>query len=177
MKKMITLCTTAILIMTLAACTGNTGQKGDAISPVSLQDISEPMIGNEPETNGDAPSEPMAGHEDSTGEPVAGDEPVQDPKEGESASQTDYSVTIEQMYLLDEENLLTNVIDGEELYVFLNGLSYSDETCDGLPEYSICFADGSQYYVNVTEGWVWKGNDKEAVLTDEETAFVDGFIH
>lgn len=33
MKKMITLCTTAILIMTLAACTGNTGQKGDAIPP------------------------------------------------------------------------------------------------------------------------------------------------
>ena len=69
----------------------------------------------------------------------------------ENASQILYSATIEgQMYLPEEENLSTNVLDAEGLYVFLNGLSYSNETCDGLPEYSIHFNDGSQYYVNIT---------------------------
>lgn len=58
----------------------------------------------------------------------------------ENASQILYSVTIEgQMYLPEQENLSTNVLDAEGLYVFLNGLSYSNEICDGLPEYSIHF--------------------------------------
>lgn len=81
----------------------------------------------------------------------------------ENASQILYLATIEgQMYLPEEENLSTNVLDAEGLYVFLNGLSYSNETCDGLPEYSIHFNDGSQYYVNITEGWIRRGNNKEA---------------
>lgn len=104
-------------------------------------------------------------------------EQIQDQTAGESTSQTDYSATIEQMYLLEEESLLTNVKDAEELYVFLNGLSYCDETCDGLPEYSICFADGSQYYVNVTAGWVWRDNDKEATLADDEIMFIKSFMY
>jgi len=48
MKKMITLCTTAILILTLAACADNTGQShNDPITPVSVQDYSVGEPNNE----------------------------------------------------------------------------------------------------------------------------------
>lgn len=95
----------------------------------------------------------------------------------ENSLQVVYSATIEkQVYLPEEENLSTNVLDAEGLYVFLSGLSYNNETCDGLPEYIIHFDDGSQYYVNITEGWIWRGNNKEAKLTGEEMELINSFI-
>ena len=32
----------------------------------------------------------------------------------------------------------------------------SDETCDGLPEYTYQAEDGTTYQINLTEGWIWK---------------------
>ena len=99
------------------------------------------------------------------------------PAENDNPSQIVYSATIEkQIYLPEEENLSTNVQDAEEQYVFLGSLSYRDETCDGLPEYSILFNDGSQYYVNITDGWIWRGNNEEVKLTDDEKALIKSFI-
>lgn len=95
----------------------------------------------------------------------------------ENSFQTVYSATIErQVYLPEEDNLSTYVLDTKGLYAFLSGLSYSNETCDGLPEYIIHFDDGSQYCVNITEGWIWRGNNKEAKLTGEEMALINSFI-
>ncbi len=41
----------------------------------------------------------------------------------------------------------------------LNSLSYSAETCDGIPEYVIYDPDGPVYYLNISSGdsgWVWR---------------------
>ena len=32
----------------------------------------------------------------------------------------------------------------------------SEETCDGLPEYTYQAEDGTTYQINLTEGWIWK---------------------
>ncbi len=103
-------------------------------------------------------------------------ESMQEQKTSENTSQTAHSATIEkQIYLPEEEYKPTNVSDAEELYVFLNGLSYSNETCDGLSEYSISFDDGSQYYVNITEGWIQR-DKKEARLTSDEIALISNLM-
>lgn len=95
---------------------------------------------------------------------------------GENASQMPCTATVEkQMYLSEEQNMSMNIADVEGLCIFLNSLSFSSETCDGLPEYSIFFDDGSGYYVNLTEGWIWR-DKKEAKLTSEEIVFLKDFI-
>lgn len=79
------------------------------------------------------------------------------------------------MNLSEEEFVSVIAPDAEGLYAFLSGLSYKEETCDGMPEYRIRFDDGSQYYLNVTESWVWRGNDREAGLSDDEMALLLGY--
>ncbi len=55
------------------------------------------------------------------------------------------------------------------LYMKLNSLEYRPYSCDGLPEYVITFPDGTTFYLNLTEKWVWKndGTENEAVLPDD----------
>lgn len=50
----------------------------------------------------------------------------------------------------------------------LNALTWSSETCDGLPEYQWTAADGTVYRLNLSSRWVWKrtgGTMQEAHLT------------
>lgn len=96
--------------------------------------------------------------------------------QSKDTSQTAYSATIEkQIYLPGEECMSLNISDANELHIFLSGLSFSSEVCDGLPEYSIFFDDGSQYYINMTEGWIWR-DKREARLTSDEIELIDSLI-
>lgn len=58
------------------------------------------------------------------------------------------------------------------VYERLNKLSYSNVTCDGLPEYTITADDGTVYQINFTEKWVWRNYTEEAVLTDDIIAMI-----
>ena len=49
----------------------------------------------------------------------------------------------------------------------LNKLEYQPYTCDGLPEYRLTAADGTVYSINLSEKWVWRGNQEQAELTEE----------
>lgn len=49
----------------------------------------------------------------------------------------------------------------------LNELDYQPYTCDGLPEYSFIADDGTTYYINFSEKWVWRENAEQADLPDE----------
>lgn len=143
--------------------------RNETMKPIQEQEAGENIL----QTNKESamPEEndnPVAGIENSNGETVE--------TEHENTSQIVYSATIEKICLPEEENLSTNVQDAEGLYVFLSGLNYRNETCDGLPEYSIYFDDGSQYYVNITDGWIWRGNNEEVKLTGDEVTLIISFI-
>ena len=64
-------------------------------------------------------------------------------------------------------------IRGEQTYIStaifdtLNGLEYQPYTCDGLPEYFLTAVDGTVYAINISEKWVWRGNNEQAELSDE----------
>lgn len=49
----------------------------------------------------------------------------------------------------------------------LNKLEYQPYTCDGLPEYRLLAADGTKYFINISENWVWRGNSEQAELPTE----------
>lgn len=91
-------------------------------------------------------------------------------------SQPVYSATIErQTYVPEEEYMSRSLSDADELYIFLSGLNFSSDICDGLPEYSILFDDGSEFFVNITEGWIWK-DKTEARLTSDEIVLLNSLI-
>lgn len=49
----------------------------------------------------------------------------------------------------------------------LNKLEYQPYTCDGLPEYRLLATDGTVYFINFSENWVWRGKSEQAELPDE----------
>lgn len=51
-----------------------------------------------------------------------------------------------------------------EILEELKSLTYSDETCDGIPEISLQ-GDGAEYQVNLSEKWAWR-DDREADLPE-----------
>ena len=55
----------------------------------------------------------------------------------------------------------------------LNKLEYKPYTCDGLPEYRLTAMDGTEYAINLSEKWVWRGNNEQAELSDELIAQLD----
>lgn len=61
----------------------------------------------------------------------------------------------------EQTDISTGIFDA------LNGLEYQPYTCDGLPEYRLTAADGTVYAINISEKWVWRGNNEQAVLSDE----------
>ena len=74
----------------------------------------------------------------------------------------------------------TDAITGEqslmnEITTQLNALTWSPEICDGLPGNTFTGTDGNVYYLNLSDGWVWRGNgaaQKEAKLTKELLALL-----
>lgn len=64
----------------------------------------------------------------------------------------------------EQEMEIENAAD---LRSFLDCLDYRPYTSDGLPEYSITFDDGTIYDINLSSGWVWKGAEEEAKLTED----------
>lgn len=54
--------------------------------------------------------------------------------------------------------------DSQYIYDRLASLTYCQETCDGLPEYTLYAPDGTIYYISFTGGWVWRNGTEEAVL-------------
>ncbi|MDE6641142.1 MAG: hypothetical protein K2K63_11505 [Acetatifactor sp.] len=61
----------------------------------------------------------------------------------------------------EQTDISTGIFDA------LNGLEYQPYTCDGLPEYRLTAADGTVYAINISEKWVWRGNNEQAELSDE----------
>ena len=49
----------------------------------------------------------------------------------------------------------------------LSQLEYQPYTCDGLPEYLLTATDGTVYSINLSEKWVWRGNNEQAELSEE----------
>lgn len=58
----------------------------------------------------------------------------------------------------------------------LNELDYQPYTCDGLPQYRLTAADGTIYALNLSEKWVWRGNEEQAELPDELIAQLIVFL-
>ncbi|MDE5589084.1 MAG: hypothetical protein K2J60_08065 [Acetatifactor sp.] len=61
----------------------------------------------------------------------------------------------------EQTDISTGIFDA------LNGLEYKPYTCDGLPEYRLTAEDGTVYAINISEKWVWRGNNEQAELSDE----------
>ena len=60
----------------------------------------------------------------------------------------------------------------------LNALTWSPETCDGIPEYTWTGTDGTAYSFNLSDHWVWKQDGRtmrEAQLTKELTALLNEY--
>ena len=43
-----------------------------------------------------------------------------------------------------------------DIFESLASLSYSPDTCDGIPEYVLLAPDGTRYYINLSSGWIWR---------------------
>lgn len=43
-----------------------------------------------------------------------------------------------------------------DIFESLSSLSYSPDTCDGIPEYVLLAPDGTWYYINLSSGWIWR---------------------
>ena len=43
-----------------------------------------------------------------------------------------------------------------DIFESLTSLSYSPDTCDGIPEYVLLAPDGTWYYINLSSGWIWR---------------------
>lgn len=86
-----------------------------------------------------------------------------------SASEKSYSATITPCSYSPQTETEDgfSISDAGDLYIFLNDLPYSSVMCDGLAEYKILFDDGGKFYINVSDKWVWKGNE-EARLSEEQ---------
>ena len=87
----------------------------------------------------------------------------------ESSSMIEQEVQIENYQAMTDENESVKVmVDNEKkLKEFLEHLTYTTDVNDGIPEYTITF-DDALYYVNLSDGWVWKNAELEAILLEEE---------
>lgn len=65
----------------------------------------------------------------------------------------------------EPENDSTENVTG--IFDALNKLEYQPYTCDGLPEYRLFATDGTVYFLNFSENWVWRGKSEQAELSDE----------
>ena len=79
------------------------------------------------------------------------------------------------------ENYLSDeAITPENFTKLLESLSYSPETCDGLPEYRYTSADGTEYYILLSCRHVWRSKAgspmEEAELSDYSLAMIRAFI-
>ena len=56
----------------------------------------------------------------------------------------------------------------------LDALTYSDATCDGIPQYYYTAADGTAYafHFDETGGWVWRDGKEEATVDTETARFL-----
>ena len=50
----------------------------------------------------------------------------------------------------------------------LESLSYSPETCDGLPEYRYTAPDGTEYYILMSCKHVWRHNKDQNIMEEAE---------
>lgn len=57
--------------------------------------------------------------------------------------------------------------NSDEIFDVLERLDYQAYTCDGLPEYLLTATDGTVYSINISEKWIWRGNNEQAELSDE----------
>ena len=66
-----------------------------------------------------------------------------------------------------KDDTTENVTGMTGIFDALNKLEYQPYTCDGLPEYRLLATDGTVYFINFSENWVWRGNSEQAELPDE----------
>ncbi|MDD6827764.1 MAG: hypothetical protein PUE12_16960 [Oscillospiraceae bacterium] len=71
----------------------------------------------------------------------------------------------------------------ESLTQLLNTLTYSEDICDGLPEYYYESGDEMVFYINLSSGWIWRTRrqngafyTEEALLTKSDVHYINGFI-
>ena len=83
----------------------------------------------------------------------------------EVPTETTVPVSNEQTPITEPENGTTENVMG--IFEALNKLEYQPYTCDGLAEYLLYAADGTVYSINLSEKWVWRGNNEQAELSDE----------
>ena len=83
----------------------------------------------------------------------------------EVPTETTVPVSNEQTPITEPENGTTGNVMG--IFEALNKLEYQPYTCDGLAEYLLYAADGTVYSINLSEKWVWRGNNEQAELSDE----------
>ena len=82
----------------------------------------------------------------------------------EVPTETTVPVSNEQTPITEPENGTTENVMG--IFEALNKLEYQPYTCDGLA-YLLYAADGTVYSINLSEKWVWRGNNEQAELSDE----------
>ena len=83
----------------------------------------------------------------------------------EVPTETTVPVSNEQTPITEPENGTTGNVMG--IFEALNKLEYQPYTCDGLAEYLLYAADGTVYSINLSEKWVWRGNNEQVELSDE----------
>ena len=83
----------------------------------------------------------------------------------EVPTETTVPVSNEQTPITEPENGTTENVMG--IFEALNKLEYQPYTCDGLAEYLLYAADGTVYSINLSEKWMWRGNNEQAELSDE----------
>lgn len=83
----------------------------------------------------------------------------------ETQIETTVPANAPQTWITEEEGETTDNMAG--IFDELNKLEYQPYTCDGLPEYKLFATDGTVYYINCSEKWVWRGKTEQAELSDE----------
>ncbi len=83
---------------------------------------------------------------------------------------TSSATTIETTVTTTTETTTISPVVSNQSAIFerLDALEYIPITCDGLPEYKLTADDGTIYWLNFSNKWIWKnGVDAEAVLPDD----------
>lgn len=87
--------------------------------------------------------------------------------EDNDMSETDTTVNV------DIPETKSDDINNATIFDRLSSLNYIPITCDGLPEYKLTADDGTVYWLNFSNKWVWKdGIDAEAALPDDMIALL-----
>ena len=55
----------------------------------------------------------------------------------------------------------------------LAGLEWSEETCDGIPEYIYYAEDGTAYQINLSDDWIWREWKEEAPITEVHSLILE----